>query len=499
MADKPHVLGIDLGTGGIRALLVDQYTGDIIGSASSDHSTSTPNHGWSEQDPEDWWRGCCSAIRTLLDQQDLDGGSIAAVGLSGQMHGLILLDERDAVIRPAILWNDQRTTHECDLMHEWIGRDRLIELTGKPAMTSFTAPKILWMMNHDAEALARTHSILLPKDHLRLRLTGERAMDVSDASGTSLLDLGTRQWSSEILERLHIEANWLPPILESQDIAGTVTHDAAAATGLQPGTPVVAGAGDQAAGGVGCGIGGGSAVSVNLGTSGVVFADSRQRPHDPTGALHGYCHAICGEWHVMGVMLSAGGSLKWYRDTFEGDDPAGFDRIIDGARTIRPGCDGLDFLPYLTGERTPHADPMARGAFVGMTNQHQRAHFGRAVLEGILFGLKDSLELIRQRGQDVRSVRMTGGGARSSFWRQMAADIFNLPVSTVNVTDGSAYGAALLAMVGSGRFQDVPEAMNAFVQETSTLPPSHDAQLYGDLHERWKELYPALAPAFHDR
>ena len=497
MADRPYVLGIDIGTGGARVLVVNQDTGEVVRIASSDYPSSTPNAGWSEQNPDDWWRSCCSAIQQALAGQDISGESIAAIGLSGQMHGLVLLDEHSSVLRPAIIWNDQRTAEQCEQIHEIIGRDRLIEITGKPAMTSFTAPKILWMRQHESQVFVRTRQILLPKDSVRFQLTGTYAMDASDASGTSLLDLETRDWSDEILQKLEIDRNLLPEVCESQDIAGTVSARAASMTGLRPGTPVVAGAGDQAAGGIGCGIGNESVASLNLGTSGVVFADRNTRPHDPTGALHGYCHAVAGAWHVMGVMLSAGGSLKWYRDTFEGPDAAAYDRILEGARTVTPGCNGLCFLPYLTGERTPHADPKARGAFVGMTNQHERSHFARAVLEGVLFGLKDGLDLIRSSGQSITSIRMTGGGARSSFWRQMAADIFNLPVSTVNVTDGSAYGAALLAMVGSGRFPDVRNAMKAFIHESAALEPSHDARLYDDLHDRWRTVYPALAPIFH--
>ncbi|MEE2907679.1 MAG: xylulokinase [Planctomycetota bacterium] len=497
MAERPYVLGIDIGTGGARVLVVDQASGDVVRTASSDYPCNAPHPGWSEQHPHDWWTSCCSAIRQVLAGNEISGESIDAIGLSGQMHGLVLLDQQSSVLRPAILWNDQRTASQCEQIHEAIGQDRLIEITGKPAMTGFTAPKILWVRQHEPQIIRRTRHVLLPKDSVRLQLTGVHSMDVADASGTSLLDLETRNWSDEILEALEIDRRWLPQVAESQEVTATISAEAASATGLRPGTPVVAGAGDQASGVIGCGIGDESVVSLNLGTSGVVFADRHTRPHDPTGALHGYCHAVEGAWHVMGVMLSAGGSLKWYRDTFEGSEAAAYDRIIDGARGVSPGSEGLGFLPYLTGERTPHADPKAKGAFVGITNHHARDHFARAVLEGVLFGLKDGLDLIRSSGQSIESIRMTGGGARSNFWRQMAADIFNLPVSTVNVVDGSAYGAALLATVGSGRFKTVTEAMQQFVREADTLTPSPDARLYGDLHAHWRSLYPALAPVFH--
>ena len=496
MTERPYVLGIDIGTSGTRVLVVDQDSGDVVRTTSSDYACNSPHPGWSEQHPNDWWSGCCSAIRQALAGGDISGESIATIGFSGQMHGLVLLDERTTVLRPAILWNDQRTEAECEQMHEAIGRSELIRITGKPAMTGFTAPKILWVRNHEPQVYRHARHVLLPKDYVRFRLTGEFSTDVTDASGTSLQDLGTRDWSEAILSKLDLDPHWFPPLAESADVTATVSADAAAETGLRPGTPVVAGAGDQAAGGVGCGIGHGPRVALNLGTSGVIFAGRDRLPHDPSGALHAYCHALPGTWHVMGVMLSAGGSLRWYRDTFEGSEAAAYDRIIEGARGVSPGCEGLGFLPYLTGERTPHADPQARGAFVGISTRHGREHFGRAVLEGVLFGLRDGLDLLRQGDQVIEQVRMTGGGARSEFWRQMAADIFNLPVSMVNVTDGSAYGAALLAMVGSGRFETVQDAMEQFVRESGTIDPSADARLYGDLHEQWRSLYPALAPVF---
>ncbi|MCH2134305.1 MAG: xylulokinase [Phycisphaerales bacterium] len=500
MTDRPHVLGIDIGTSGARVLVVDHASGEVIRTATSEYGSISPHAGWSEQQPRDWWSGCCSAIRQALAGSEISGESIAAIGLSGQMHGLVLMDDNDSVLRPAILWNDQRTADECELMHETIGLQRLIEITGKPAMTGFTAPKILWVKRHEPKIYARSRHVLLPKDYVRWCLSGVHSIDVADASGTSLLDLEQRDWSNELVSGLDLDAQWLPPVAESVDVTAEVSRSAAAETGLRPGTPIVAGAGDQAAGGIGCGIGDESVISLNLGTSGVVFAARDARPHDPSGALHAYCHAMPGTWHVMGVMLSAGGSLRWYRDTFEGAEASAYDRIIQGARGVSPGCDGLSFLPYLTGERTPHADPHARGAFTGISNQHERGHFARAVLEGVLFGLRDGLDLVQADGQAVDRIRMTGGGARSDFWRQMAADVFDLPIYTVNVTDGSAYGAALLALVGSGHFPDITEAMKTCVRETGETTPSPDARVYGDIHAAWRDLYPALAPTFtrHD-
>ncbi|MCH2153778.1 MAG: xylulokinase [Phycisphaerales bacterium] len=496
MTARPYVLGIDIGTSGVRVLAVSQEDGQVIRTATCDITSDSPQSGWSEQHPTDWWTATCSAIQQVLAATELSGDSIAAIGLSGQMHGLVMLDENDAVLRPAILWNDQRTASECDEIHETVGRDRLIQITGKPAMTGFTAPKILWVRNHEPKIYARAARILLPKDYVRLQLTGEHVMDVTDASGTSLLNLSERTWSDQLLQDLNLNPSILPRLAESSDIVGQVTSEAAKETGLLAGTPVVAGAGDQAAGGIGCGISSHTACSLNLGTSGVIFAATPQCPHDPTGAMHGYCHAIPGHWHVMGVMLSAGGSLRWYRDVFEEGDAAGYDRIIEGAQRTAPGADGLSFLPYLTGERTPHANPAATGSFTGITNQHDRSHFARAVLEGIMFGLRDCLDLITNTGHQIDRIRMTGGGARSAFWRQMAADIFGCTITTVNVTDGSAYGAALLAMAGGGRFNSVSDAMNEFVRETAETKPSQDATLYPDIHERWRSLYPILAPSF---
>ena len=493
MADQPYVLGIDIGTGGARVLVIDQLDGSVVAAASSTYAVQRPQPTWSEQDPQDWWRGCCEAIREVL-AGDVRASDIAAIGLSGQMHGLVALDANSEVLRPAILWNDQRTATQCQSMHDAVGQDQLIAITGKPAMTGFTAPKLLWMREHEADSYSRMRHVLLPKDYVRLQLTGVHAIDVADASGTSLLDLSTRDWSSEILSTLDVDPDILPAVHECSQVVGSVHAAAANDTGLAEGTPVIAGASDQAAAGVACGIADASVVSVNLGTSGVVFAARSEAPCDPSGGLHGYCHAIAEAWHVMGVMLSAGESLQWFRDALGQGE--GYERIIEGAANIAPGCQGLSFLPYLSGERTPHADPNARGAFVGLCASHDRHHLARAVLEGVLLGLRDCLELVRSDGQAVDVVRMTGGGARSATWRQMAADVFGVPVCSVNVSDGSGYGAGLLAMVASGRFDSVPEAMAASVLEQDRLEPSADSATYEHVYEQWRGLYPALAPAF---
>jgi xylulokinase len=484
MATQRFVLGLDLGTGGARGLLVDQDTGVPHAHAEAGYEVSTPRPGWSEQDPADWWRACLQVITQLLSDTAVSGGDVACVGLAGQMHGLVLLGADQQVLRPAILWNDQRTLDACRSIHDRLGQQRLIEITGKPAVASFTAPKLCWVRANEPEIHDRIHHILLPKDFIRLKLSGQHAMDVTDASGTSWLDISSRQWSREVLDALAVDPDWLPDVIESQDIAGAITAEAAALTGLRKGTPVVAGAGDQAAAGIACGIDEPRTVSINLGTSGVVFAACEGVPIDPTGALHTFCHAISGTCHLMGCMLSAGGSLRWYRDTFQRG--RSYSDIVDTAGTAPPGCGGLRFYPYLSGERTPHNDPTLTASFTGITTNHNQNDFARAVLEGILYGLKDGLDLVTATGQRVERIRMTGGGARSSAWRQLAADIFGLPVATLQNQNGSGSGAALLAMVGSGRFDTVERAMAEHVSESSLVTPTDEAPRYRDRHAAWQ-------------
>ncbi|MCP3903686.1 MAG: xylulokinase [Planctomycetes bacterium] len=489
-----HLLGIDVGTGGSKALLIDD-AGTVVASATTEYPLLTPRPQWAEQDPAAWWSATVASTRRVLDESGIDPASIAGIGLTGQMHGLVLLDASGGVLRPAILWNDQRTAAQCRAIHARLGEDAVIRITGKPALTGFTAPKLLWVREHEPQVWAAAAQILLPKDYVRFRLTGEFLMDVADGSGTSLLDVNTRAWSDEILDALEIPHAWLPPLAESA-VAGAPVHaDAGRQTGLAPGTPVVAGAGDQAAQAVGCGIvDARSPVSVTLGTSGVVFAATDGCRVDPTGALHAFCHAVPGACHLMGVMLSAGGSFKWYRDTLR--PGADYDALTSEANAVPAGCEGLAFLPYLTGERTPHPDPDARGAFVGLTLRHGPAHLTRAVMEGVTFGLRDGLELMRGMGVGATRVRVSGGGAASSVWRQMMADVFEAEVATVNVTEGAAYGAALLAGVGAGVWADVAGAARSTVVESDVTAPGANAKASAHAYEAFRGLYPALASSF---
>jgi xylulokinase len=437
-----------------------------------------------------------------MDEAAVPLTAVKAIGLTGQMHGLVLLDASGQALRPAILWNDQRTGAQCEEIERRVGREKLIELAGKPALTGFTAPKVLWVQEHEPRVFAAAAHLLLPKDYVRFRMTRCLAMDVADASGTLLLDVGRRAWSEEIIDALDVPRRWLPQLMESPQVCASVDAEGAAATGLREGTPVVAGAGDQAAEAVGCGIVEEGNVSVTIGTSGVVFASLDRFDAARIGKLHAYCHAIPDRWHVMGVMLSAGGSLRWYRELF-GERPAGgassdelYAALLEEAAEVPPGAEGLLFLPYLAGERTPHADPLARGALVGLTLRHGRGHLTRAVLEGITFGLMDSLRLLREIGVHIGSVRVSGGGARSHVWRQMMADVFRCDIATVNVSQGAAYGAALLAGVGVGVFQDVDEAVRQTVKETGRTSPGPASAQYETCYDRFRALYPTLAPTF---
>lgn len=503
----PLFLGIDIGTSGCKALLLDR-TGVVRGVATSEYPLSTPRPLWSEQDPRDWWRGACIAIRDAMAQAapHASPGDIACVGLTGQMHGLVLLDAKGEVLRPAMLWNDQRTSAECEEIHQHVGRERVIAITGKPALPSFTAPKILWVKKHEPEVFERAAHMLLPKDYVRYRMTGTFAIDVADGSGTGLLDVTKRAWSGEMIDALELPraAGWLPEVFESPAICARISADGAAATGLRAGTPVVAGAGDQAAEAVGLGAIHDGEVSVAIGTSGVVFVSFDSPRIDREGRLHAYCHARPGGWHMMGVMLSAGGSLRWYRDTLGETEKAeatrrgvdAYEVIASQAARAPVGCEGLYFLPYLTGERTPHADPYARGAFVGLTLRHGKAHMARAVFEGVTFGLLDCLNLVRDLGIRVDAVRLSGGGARSGFWRQMLADVFNAQVATVNATQGAAMGAAILAAVGANAFPGVDAACTHMIRETSRTAPGPDAPRYPPHAERYRSLYRSLKDEF---
>lgn len=494
MADRTLYLGVDVSTTGSKALLVDS-TGTVVASATNPHTLLTPRPLWSEQDPHEWWRASAASIRSALEQGGARGEDIAGVGLTGQMHGLVLLGEAGETLRPAILWNDQRTGVQCDEIRARLGRERLIQLTGNDALTGFTAPKILWVREHEPQVYARIHHILLPKDYIRYRLSGAYAMDKADGSGTLLFDLRRRDWSPDVLAALEIPNTWLPPTFEGPEITAAVSVEAAAMTGLAPGTPIMAGGGDQAAQAVGVGAVEPGVQSLTLGTSGVVFATTAEPLIEPDGRLHAFCHAVPGRWHLMGVMLSAAGSLQWYRDTLA--PQASFDELLAEAETAPAGSDGLLFLPYLSGERTPYPDPLARGAWVGLTLRHRRGHLTRAVLEGVAFGLKDCLGLMRATGLSAAGpVRVSGGGARGQLWLRILASVLETRLAPVVASEGAAYGAALLAGVGSGAWPDVSAACRSVVVEPPVEPDAGSVSAYQRLYAQYQALYPALRPTF---
>lgn len=488
------LLGIDVSTTGVKALLIDD-NGEIVASSTTALHLSTPKPLWSEQHPHDWWQAAVTSITQVL--AETDAADIAAIGLTGQMHGLVLLDESGEVLRPAILWNDQRCGDQCDEIRANLGKERLIRISGNDALTGFTAPKILWVREHEREVFDHARHVLLPKDYLRYKLTHEYTMDKADGSGTLLFDLERRDWSNETLSTLNIPAGWLPKTFEGPEVTGRVTREAAEATGLREGTPVVAGGGDQAAGAVGVGAIRPGVLAVTLGTSGVVFAATESPLIEPEGRLHAFCHAVPGRWHLMGVMLSAAGSLQWYRDTFARD--VSFADLVNEASDIAPGSDGLLFLPYLCGERTPHPDPLARGAWIGLTTRHTRAHLTRAVIEGISFGIKDSFTLMQQAGAgDVDQVRVSGGGAKSLVWRQILADILGSELVTVNTTEGAAYGAALLAGVAAGTWSNVDEACAQTIRVNDRVSPNAaNITRYDEIYRHYQSLYPTLRSLSH--
>lgn len=485
-----YFIGIDSSTTATKALLMDER-GKIIAVGATEYGFETPKPLWSEQRPDLWWEGAAASIRKVLVASAIDPIQVAGIGLTGQMHGLVLLDERGAVLRPAILWNDQRTQAQCDTMRARLGKARLVQITGNDALTGFTAPKILWVQENEPEVWAKTRHILLPKDFVRLRLTDGYAMDKAGAAGTQLFDIAARDWSPEVLAALEIPAAYLPKTYEGPQITGHLCAAAAAATGLPVGVPVMAGGGDQAAGAVGVGAVTPGIVSLVMGTSGVVFAGTDAPVIEAEGRLHAFCHAVPGRWHLMGVMLSAAGSLRWYRDTLA--PGMSYDDLLAPAAEVPAGSDGLLFLPYLTGERTPHPDPDARGGFIGLTVRHTQAHLTRSVLEGVAFGLRDSFELMKGAGLgQITQVRVAGGGARSPLWRQILADVLNTELVTVNTTEGAAFGAALLAAVGAGAFPDVDAAVAATVQVMDRVQPSPDVAAYAALYPIYTDLYPRL-------
>ncbi len=492
----PYFIGLDSSTTATKTILIDA-SGAVINVASSEYTYETPRPLWSEQQPDLWWQATIASIRQVLANSSVDPADVKGVGLTGQMHGLVLLDTEGQVLRPAILWNDQRTGAECDQIRAILGKERLVQITGNDALTGFTAPKILWVKKHEPEIYARINQILLPKDYVRFKLTGAYATDKAGGAGTLLFDLRQRDWSAEVVEALEIDSAWLPATYEGPAVTGRVTAAAAAATGLAAGTPVVGGGGDQAAQAVGVGAVTPGIIALTLGTSGVVFAATDEPFIEPEGRLHAFCHAGPDRWHLMGVMLSAAGSLRWYRDTVAPE--VGFDDLLAPVADIPPGSEGLLFLPYLTGERTPHPDPLARGAFVGLTVRHTQAHLTRAVLEGVAFGLRDSFELMKAAGlSQVGQVRLSGGGAKSPLWQQILADVLNVELATVNTTEGAAFGAALLAGVGAGLWPTVDAACEACVAVTGSTPPQPDtAATYGTFYAQYGDLYPTLRDLSH--
>jgi xylulokinase len=490
-----YLLGIDVGTGGTRAIVVDT-SGRIVGSATHEHVPfASPQTGWAEQDPADWWRATCGAVPAALRAAGIAGDAITTIGFSGQMHGSVLLDDQDAIIRPALIWCDQRTDAQCRAITDQVGAARLIELTSNPALTGFTLPKLLWVREHEPELWRRVRSVLLPKDYVRFRLTGDKATDVADASGTLLFDVGARKWSGDMLDAMTLKAGILPRAYESFEMTGVVGTEGARAAGLRAGTPVVAGGGDQAAGAVGMGIVRPGAVSATIGTSGVVFAATDRPALDPQGRVHTFCHAVPGRWHIMGVTQGAGLSLRWFRDTFgagadDGRDP--YERLIDEAARVGAGADGVLWAPYLMGERTPHLDAHARAALVGLNASHGRGHIVRAILEGVAFSLKDSFSIFQQMQVPVGSVRLGGGGARAPLWRQIQADVYGYPVEIVEAEEGAAYGAALLAGVGGTVWKTVEDACDAVVRVKTTVHPNErDRATLAERYEAFSRVYPA--------
>lgn len=494
-------LGVDIGTSGTKTLAIRE-NGEILGSATVEYPLSSPKPGWSEQDPHDWWKATVKSIQMILKTKAFKPEEVAGIGLSGQMHGSVFLNDSHEVIRPALLWNDQRTAAECEEIEKAAGsRKKLIQMVANPALTGFTAPKILWLRNNEKKNFAATRKVLLPKDYVRFRLTGEFASEVSDASGTLLLDVKKRNWSKKLMGLLQLDESLMPPVYESEEVSGTLSAIAAKEMGLPEGVPVVGGAGDQAASAVGNGIVKGGIVSATMGTSGVVFAHSEEVQVDPEGRLHTFCHAVKGKWHVMGCVLSAGGSLQWYRNQLcqqeiakakrQKVDP--YELITADAASAPAGSEGLYFTPYLTGERTPHADPSVRAAWVGLSLRHGKAHMARAVMEGATYAMRDSLEIIQEMSIPVREVRLSGGGARSEFWRQMQADIYGKKVVTINASEGPAFGVALLAATGTGAYKSVTEACKATISTvTETKPVAAMKKRYNKLYPGYQGLYPAL-------
>jgi xylulokinase len=498
---QTYVLGIDVGTGGTRALVMSG-DGSVFASATEEHEPfASPQIGWAEQRPEDWWRAAGIAIRKALFNGQLRGEQISSVGFSGQMHGAVMLDSRDDVVRPALIWCDVRTERQCHELTERIGAEQLIRLTYNPALTNFTLTKLLWTRENEPENWERVRSVMLPKDYVRFRLTGEKATDLADASGTLMLNVAGRQWSGEVLQAAKIDRSVLPSLHESPEVCAKVSATGAETTGLAVGTPVVAGAGDQAAGAIAMGVVSPGSVSATIGTSGVVFAATDRPSLDPQGRLHTFCHAVPGRWHVMGVTQAAGLSLRWYRDQFmrtsavDGQDP--YELLTSEAATVPPGADGLLWAPYLMGERTPHLDPAARGVLAGLTASHTRAHIIRAILEGVAFSLKDTLAIFAEMNVPVKSIRLGGGGARSPLWRQIQADVYGQDVEIVEAEEGAAFGAAILAGVGAKMWPSVDAACDSVVRVVQRVSPiPANVAVMNSAGNAYRRVYPAMKSIF---
>ena len=491
-----HYLGIDIGTTAVKAMVVDGF-GSVVGESESPLEVSVPRPGWAEQNPDDWWRGTVNAVRAACAQAGIR--DVKSIGLSGQMHSSVLLDKTDSALRPAILWNDVRTTAQCRFIENRVGEEGLRLLVGNPALEGFTAPKLLWMRDEEPRLYDRAQTLLMPKDYVRLLMTGEKATEPSDAAGTLLFDVRHIRWSDEMIAALELDPAILPPVLGSSEVTGGLTASAAEALGLAEGTPVVGGGADNAAAAVGSGVVEQGAMQTSIGTSGAVVAPIGSPRVDPGMRIHSFNHAIADTWYLMGVVLSAGAALDWFRRTLAApnESPPPYDDLIAEAAGVPPGAGGLTFLPYLTGERTPHADPNARGVFVGMHTGHNRGHLVRSVMEGVVFALRDSLELMRQMGADATESVAVGGGARSEFWRRMQSDALGVPVVTVAPQGGAPYGAAALAAVGSGGYASVGEACRAWLRPFDRIEPdSRNSTAYGEGYQRYRSLYPRLKDHF---
>ena len=490
------LLGIDVGTSGVKLILLEA-DGRILANITREYPVSSPYPMWSEQDPEDWWQATCDAIGSALSQASIKPFQIKGIALSGQMVGLVALDKDGQVIRPCIMWNDQRSAKETEELTEHIGQKKILQETSNPLFATFVAPKLVWLRRHEPDEYQRIRHFLMPKDYIVYRLTGHIGTEVSDASGTCLFNIRERRWSDAMIRAMEIPEEWLPPCVESDEIVGKITAEAAAECGLSAGTPVIAGAGDQPAQALGSGIVKPGLCSVTIGTSGVIFAQGDRHIQHPEGLLHSFCHSVHGQWYLMGVMLSAGGSLQWLRDILNLFAPIPYNAMTALAGDTSPGCEGLIFLPYLTGERCPHDDPRARGSWIGLTQRHSIAHLIRSVMEGITYGLFDSVQLMRDLGLTINRIYASGGATKSALWRQMLADVFGTEIVTTNVAEGAAYGAAMLAGIGTGEYANAVEAADALIRITEIIEPNPNTRkAYEDTYAIYHSLYPQLKESF---